>query len=160
MPILFLIFVGMINKKIEIRNKKASFLYEFIEKFIAGIQLTGTEIKSIRMGRVSLTDAYCFFRDHELWVKNMHIAEYEWGTYTNHDPDRDRKLLLKRQELKRLEKKVNERGFTIVVTRLFINDHGLAKVEIALARGKKEYDRREEIKRRDAKRDMDRMAKY
>ena len=150
----------MINKKIEIRNKKASWLYEFIEKFIAGIQLTGTEIKSIRMGRISLTDAYCYFRDHELWVKNMHIAEYEYGTYMNHDPDRDRKLLLKRQELKRLEKKVNERGFTIVVYRLFINNRGLAKVEVALARGKKEYDRREEIKQRDAKRDMDRMTKY
>ena len=87
----------MIHKKIEIRNRKASFLYEFLEKFIAGIQLTGTEIKSLRNGKISLTDAYCYFRDHELWVKNMHIAEYEYGTYTNHDPDRDRKLLLKRQ---------------------------------------------------------------
>jgi len=150
----------MFNNRIEIRNKKASFLYEFIEKFIAGIQLTGTEIKSIRMGKVSLTDAYCYFSDHELWVKNMHIAEYEWGTYTNHDPARDRKLLLKRQELKRLEKKVNVRGYTIVVIRLFINERGLAKTEIALARGKKEYDRREEIKRRDAQRDMNRLAKY
>jgi len=149
----------MINKRIEIRNKKASFLFEFLEKFIAGIQLTGTEIKSIRQGKANLTDAYCFFRDHELYVKNMHIAEYEYGTYTNHDPVRDRKLLLKRSELKRLEKKVNERGYTIVVVRLFINDRGLAKVEIALARGKKEYDRREDIKQRDAKRDMDRMKK-
>ncbi len=149
----------MINKKIEIRNKKASYLFEFLEKFIAGIQLTGTEIKSIRQGKANLTDAYCFFRDHELYVKNMHIAEYEYGTYTNHDPVRDRKLLLKRRELKRLEKKVNERGYTIVVIRLFINDRGLAKVEIALARGKKEYDRREDIKQRDAKRDMDRMKK-
>ncbi len=149
----------MINKKIEIRNKKASYLFEFLEKFIAGIQLTGTEIKSIRQGKANLTDAYCFFRDHELYVKNMHIAEYEYGTYTNHDPARDRKLLLKRSELKRLEKKVNERGYTIVVVRLFINDRGLAKVEIALARGKKEYDRREDIKQRDAKRDMDRMKK-
>ncbi len=149
----------MINKRIEIRNKKASYLFEFLEKFIAGIQLTGTEIKSIRQGKANLTDAYCFFRDHELYVKNMHIAEYEYGTYTNHDPARDRKLLLKRSELKRLEKKVNERGYTIVVVRLFINDRGLAKVEIALARGKKEYDRREDIKQRDAKRDMDRMKK-
>jgi SsrA-binding protein len=149
----------MINKRIEIRNKKASYLFEFLEKFIAGIQLTGTEIKSIRQGKANLTDAYCFFRDHELYVKNMHIAEYEYGTYTNHDPVRDRKLLLKRRELKRLEKKVNERGYTIVVIRLFINDRGLAKVEIALARGKKEYDRREDIKQRDAKRDIDRMKK-
>ena len=149
----------MINKRIEIRNKKASYLFEFLEKFIAGIQLTGTEIKSIRQGKANLTDAYCFFRDHELYVKNMHIAEYEYGTYTNHDPVRDRKLLLKRSELKRLEKKVNERGLTIVVIRLFINERGLAKVEIALARGKKEYDRREDIKQRDAKRDIDRMKK-
>ncbi len=149
----------MINKRIEIRNKKASYLFEFLEKFIAGIQLTGTEIKSIRQGKANLTDAYCFFRDHELYVKNMHIAEYEYGTYTNHDPVRERKLLLKRSELKRLEKKVNERGLTIVVIRLFINERGLAKVEIALARGKKEYDRREDIKQRDAKRDIDRMRK-
>ncbi len=149
----------MINKRIEIRNKKASYLFEFLEKFIAGIQLTGTEIKSIRQGKANLTDAYCFFRDHELYVKNMHIAEYEYGTYTNHDPARDRKLLLKRSELKRLEKKVNERGLTIVVIRLFINERGLAKLEIALARGKKEYDRREDIKQRDAKRDIDRMKK-
>ena len=149
----------MIHKRIEIRNKKASYLFEFLEKFIAGIQLTGTEIKSIRQGKANLTDAYCFFRDHELYVKNMHIAEYEYGTYTNHDPVRERKLLLKRSELKRLEKKVNERGLTIVVIRLFINERGLAKVEIALARGKKEYDRREDIKQRDAKRDIDRMKK-
>jgi SsrA-binding protein len=149
----------MINKRIEIRNKKASYLFEFLEKFIAGIQLTGTEIKSIRQGKANLTDAYCFFRDHELYVKNMHIAEYEYGTYTNHDPARDRKLLLKRSELKRLEKKVNERGLTIVVIRLFINERGLAKLEIALARGKKEYDRREDIRQRDAKRDIDRMKK-
>ena len=149
----------MINKRIEIRNKKASYLFEFLEKFIAGIQLTGTEIKSIRQGKANLTDAYCFFRDHELYVKNMHIAEYEYGTYTNHDPARDRKLLLKRSELRRLEKKVNERGLTIVVIRLFINERGLAKLEIALARGKKEYDRREDIRQRDAKRDIDRMKK-
>jgi len=149
----------MINKRIEIRNKKASYLFEFLEKFIAGIQLTGTEIKSVRQGKANLTDAYCFFRDHELYVKNMHIAEYEYGTYTNHDPVRERKLLLKRSELKRLEKKVNERGLTIVVIRLFINERGLAKLEIALARGKKEYDRREDIKQRDAKRDIDRMKK-
>ena len=149
----------MINKRIEIRNKKASYLFEFLEKFIAGIQLTGTEIKSIRQGRANLTDAYCFFRNHELYVKNMHIAEYEYGTFTNHDPVRERKLLLKRSELKRLEKKVNERGLTIVVIRLFINERGLAKLEIALARGKKEYDRREDIKQRDAKRDIERMKK-
>ena len=149
----------MIHKRIEIRNKKASYLFEFLEKFVAGIQLTGTEIKSIRQGKANLTDAYCFFRDHELYVKNMHIAEYEYGTHTNHDPTRDRKLLLKRSELNRLEKKVKERGLTIVAIRLFINERGLAKLEIALARGKKEYDRREDIKRRDAKRDIERLQK-
>ncbi|NOY37634.1 MAG: SsrA-binding protein SmpB [Chlorobi bacterium] len=149
----------MFENKINIRNKKASFLYEFIEKFTAGIVLTGTEIKSIRMGKANVADSYCFFRDHELWVRNMHIAEYDWGTYTNHDPYRERKLLLTRRELKRLEKKVNEKGLTIVVTRLFLNDKGLAKIEIALSRGKKEYDRREDIKRRDNKRNLDRLMK-
>ena len=126
---------------------------------MAGIVLTGTEIKSIRMGKVSLTDAYCAFRNHELWVKNMTIAEYEFGTFSNHQPDRERKLLLTRRELKRLEKKVNEKGLTLIVTRLFINDRGLAKVEIAFARGKREYDRREELKRKDVQRDIDRLMK-
>ena len=149
----------MFENKINIRNKKASFLYEILEKFTAGIVLTGTEIKSVRMGKVSLNDAYCAFRNHELWVKNMTIAEYEFGTFSNHQPDRERKLLLTRRELKRLEKKVNEKGLTLIVTRLFINDQGLAKVEIALARGKREYDRREELKRKDVQRDIDRLMK-
>ena len=149
----------MFENKINIRNKKASFLYEILEKFTAGIVLTGTEIKSVRMGKVSLNDAYCAFRNHELWVKNMTIAEYEFGTFSNHQPDRERKLLLTRRELKRLEKKVNEKGLTLIVTRLFINDRGLAKVEIALARGKREYDRREELKRKDVQRDIDRLMK-
>ncbi len=149
----------MAQKRIEIRNKKASYLYEFVETFIAGIQLTGTEIKSVRAGKANLTDAYCYFRNHELYVKNMHIAEYEYGTYNNHDPVRDRKLLLKRSELDRLEKKVNERGLTIIAVRLFINERGLAKLEIALARGKKKFDRREDIKQRDAQRDIERMRK-
>jgi SsrA-binding protein len=149
----------MFENNINIKNKKASFRFEFIEKLTAGIVLTGTEIKSIRLGKANLADSYCFFRDHELWIRNMHIAEYEYGTYTNHDPYRERKLLLTRQELKRYEKKVNEKGLTIVVTRLFITDRGLAKVEIALARGKKEFDRREEIKRRDNKRNLDRLMK-
>lgn len=149
----------MFENKINIRNKKASFLYEILEKFTAGIVLTGTEIKSVRMGKVSLTDAYCTFRNHEVWVKNMTIAEYEFGTFSNHQPDRERKLLLTRREIKRLEKKVNEKGLTLIVTRFFINDRGLAKVEIALARGKRAYDRREELKRKDVQRDIDRLMK-
>ncbi len=147
------------QKKINIRNKKASFNFEFIEKYVAGIQLTGTEIKSVKAGKASLVDSYCYFRDHELWVKGMHIAEYSHGTYSNHEPKRDRKLLLQRQELKKLEKKYDEKGLTIVVTRIFINDRGLAKVEISLAKGKEKQDKREDIKERDLKREMSRMRK-
>lgn len=147
------------QKKINIRNKKASFNFEFIEKYVAGIQLTGTEIKSIKAGKASLVDSYCYFREHELWVKGMHIAEYSHGTYSNHEPKRDRKLLLNRQELKKLEKKYDEKGLTIVVTRIFINDRGLAKVEIALAKGKEKQDKREDIKERDLKREMSRIRK-
>lgn len=147
------------QKKINIKNKKASFNFEFIEKYVAGIQLTGTEIKSIKAGKASLVDSYCYFSDHELWVKGMHIAEYSHGTYSNHEPKRDRKLLLNRQELKKLEKKYDEKGLTIVVTRIFINDRGLAKVEIALAKGKEKQDKREDIKERDLKREMSRIRK-
>lgn len=144
---------------IHIKNKKASFLYEFLEKFIAGIVLTGTEIKSIRWGKASLNDSYCYFRGRELYVKGMHISEYEMGNIFNHDPKRDRKLLLSRRELRKLERGSAEKGLTIVATRMFINERGLAKLEIALARGKKQYDRREDLKQRDAKREMDRMRK-
>lgn len=148
------------QNNIHIKNKKVYFEFELLEKFIAGIQLTGTEIKSIRSGKVSLVDAYCFFQDHELWIKGLHIAEYAFGTHVNHDPKRDRKLLLNRKELNKLEKKVNEKGLTIVAPRLFINEKGLAKVEVALARGKKLYDKREDLKRKDSKRQMDRMSKF
>ncbi len=144
---------------INIKNKKASHDYEFIEKYTAGIVLTGTEIKSIRMGKASLVDAYCFFVNGELWVKNMHVTEYDWGTYYNHVPKRDRKLLLNRKELNKLERKIKEKGFTMVATRLFINDKGYAKLEFALARGKKEYDKREDIKKRDTKREYERLRK-
>lgn len=144
---------------INIRNKKASHDYEFIEKYTAGIVLTGTEIKSIRMGKASLVDAYCYFVNGELWVKNMHVAEYDWGTYYNHVPKRDRKLLLNRKELNKLDRKIKEKGFTMVATRLFINEKGFAKLEIALARGKKEYDKREDIKKRDTKREFERLRK-
>lgn len=144
---------------IAIKNKKASHDYEFIEKFVAGIMLKGTEIKSVREGKVTLSDAYCFFSNSELFIRGMHISEYWWGNLNNHDPLRERKLLLKTRELRKLERKVKETGLTIVVIKVFINDRGLAKAEIALSRGKKEYDKRETLKRKDANREMDRMRK-
>ncbi|MBN2637339.1 MAG: SsrA-binding protein SmpB [Prolixibacteraceae bacterium] len=145
---------------IRIKNKRATFEYEIIERFVAGIILVGTEIKSIRSGKANLTESYCQFFRSELFVRNMHISEYELGTCNNHEARRDRKLLLNRKELKKLEKKVKESGFTIICTSLFINDRGLAKLEIALARGKKTYDKRESLKLKDAKRDIDRMMKH
>ncbi len=147
------------SNKINIKNKKARHNFEFIEKFTAGMQLTGTEIKSIRLGKASLVDSYCFFINGELWVKGMHIAEYKWGTHYNHDPKRNRKLLLTRRELKKLDKNVKEKGLTIVATHLFIADNGYAKLEIVLARGKREYDKRENMKRKDTERQLDRLRK-
>lgn len=123
---------------------------------MAGLQLQGTEIKSIRTGKVSLGESYCTFKGDELFVINMHIAEYKWGTYNNHEPKRDRKLLLTARELKKISTKVKEKGYTIIPTFLFINDKGLAKLEIATAKGKKLYDKRESIKTKDVQRDMDR----
>jgi len=145
--------------KINIKNKKAYFDYELIEKYIAGIQLQGTEIKSIRMGKVSLSDSYCIFHENELYVRGLQIAEYAWASYNNHEPGRERKLLLNRKELNKLLRKVKESGLTIVALRIFINEKGLAKIEIALARGKKQYDKRETIKRKDTQRQMERMQK-
>ncbi len=142
---------------IDIKNKRASFDYELLETFTAGIVLTGTEIKSIRGGKASLADAYCYFVGDELFVKNMHIAEYWWGSFSNHDPRRDRKLLLMRKELNKLLRRNKEKGLTIVASRMFINDGGYAKLVIALARGKKEYDKRESIKEKDLRREMDRQ---
>jgi SsrA-binding protein len=144
---------------ISIRNRKASFEYEFLEKYVAGIQLFGTEIKSLREGKASINDAYCIFHNSELWIQGMHIAEYWWGSFNNHDPKRERKLLLTRKELKKLERKIQDAGLTIIAIRMFINERGFAKVEIALARGKKKYDKREDIKQRDSKRELDRMKK-
>jgi SsrA-binding protein len=144
---------------IEIKNKKASFEYEFIERYTAGIKLTGTEIKSIRAGKANLVDAYCYFVNGELYVKNMHVSEYEWGSYSNHEPKRERKLLLNKKELVKLFRKSQEKGLTIIAYRLFVNEKGLAKLDIALARGKKQYDKREDLKRKDAGREMDRMMK-
>ena len=144
---------------IVIRNKKASHDYEFLEKYIAGIILTGTEIKSIRAGKAALSDSYCLFRNSELFIKGMHISEYWWGNLNNHEPLRERKLLLTSRELRKIERKVKESGLTIIVTKVFINDRGLAKAEIAIARGKKEYDKRETLKRRDSDRELDRLRK-
>ena len=146
------------NQQIKIKNKKAFFEYFVTERIIAGIQLYGTEIKSIRTGKVSLAESYCAFKKKELFVINMHIAEYQFGTHYNHEPKRDRKLLLKKRELRKLGIKVKERGFTIIPTFLFINDKGLAKLEIGIAKGKKLYDKRETIKDKDIKRDIDRRT--
>ena len=140
----------------EIKNKKASFEYYLLEVFTAGIVLTGTEIKSIRAGKASLRESYCAFRDHELFVRNMHISPYAFGSYNNHEPKRERKLLLTARELKKLKGKLEEKGFTLVPTRLFINESGLAKLEIALAKGKKLYDKRDTLKKKDQQREMDR----
>ncbi|NLJ44814.1 MAG: SsrA-binding protein SmpB [Bacteroidales bacterium] len=147
------------SSDIVIKNKKASHDYEFLEKYIAGIKLMGTEIKSIREGKANLTDSYCIFRDGELYLKGMHIAEYWWGNLNNHDPLRERKLLLKSRELSKIGRKVKESGLTIIVIKVFINEKGLAKAEIAIARGKKEYDKRETLKRKDSERELDRIRK-
>ena len=145
------------SPNINIKNRRASFDYIVTETFTAGIVLTGTEIKSIRQSKASLVDTYCTFINEELWVKNMHVAEYFYGSYNNHAARRDRKLLLERKELRKLKEAVKNPGFTIVPMRLFINEKGLAKLVIALARGKHEYDKRESIKERDDKREMDRI---
>ena len=150
-------FMPKAKSKIEIRNRRASFDYEFIETFQAGMVLTGTEIKSIRAGKASLVDTFCYFSGNELYVKNMHIAEYWWGSWGKHDPRRDRKLLLGRKELNKLQRAVKEKGLTIVGVKLYISDNGYAKLLIALARGKKEYDKRASIKEKDMRREMERM---
>ncbi len=145
-----------LQKTINIQNRKASFEFFFLEEYSAGMVLTGTEIKSIREGKVSMADAYCIFNKGELYVKNLNISKYENGTHYNHEPLRERKLLLKRKELKKLESKLTDKGLTIIPTRVYINDSGLAKIDIALAKGKKLYDKRDSIKDKDMKRDQDR----
>ncbi|WP_304144635.1 SsrA-binding protein SmpB [Mesoflavibacter zeaxanthinifaciens] len=148
------------QKKINILNKKAKFQYEILDKYTAGIVLTGTEIKSIRDSKASIAESFCEFNDRgELFVINMTIQEYVFGNYYNHKPKAERKLLLNRRELKKLEKEVNTSGLTIIPLRLFINEKGLAKLDIALAKGKKLYDKRETIKDRDNKRNLDRIKK-
>jgi len=146
-------------KDIHIKNRKASFEYEFLEKLTAGIQLQGTEIKSIRHGQANINDAFCQFKGMELFVINMHIDEYKLGTYANHEPKRERKLLLQRAELKRWQKKVNEKGLTIIPTLLYISENGHAKLNIALAQGKKLHDKRDSLRDKDTKRQLDRLMK-
>lgn len=142
------------KSNIEIKNRRASFDYEFLETFQAGIVLSGTEIKSIRAGKASLVDCFCYFSGNELYVKNMHVAEYHWaGGWNRQDPKRDRKLLLTRRELDKLHRSVKEKGLTIVGVRLYIADNGYAKLLIALAKGKKEYDKRQSIKEKDLRRE-------
>lgn len=143
----------------EVVNRKARHEHIFIDTYEAGIQLLGTEIKSIRSGHVNMSDAYCLFSNEELTIKSLYIKEYKYGNIENHEPRRTRKLLLKKQELKKLQKRVKERGFTIVPYRLYINERGFCKLEIALAQGKKSYDKRNSIKEKDQKRDLDRMKK-
>lgn len=145
-----------IEKSINIKNKRASFEYFFLETYTAGIMLMGTEIKSIRQGKVNLTDAYCVFLNEELFIRQMNISKYSEGTHYNHEPLRDRKLLLTKRELGKLLNKLKDQGLTMVPTRMYISDRGFAKVEIALAKGKKLYDKRETIKEKDVKRNMER----
>ena len=142
-----------------IKNKRATFDYELLETFTAGIVLTGTEIKSIRQGKASLVDTFCIVEKGEVWVKNMYVAEYFYGTYNNHVARRDRKLLLNKKEIRKIFDAIRTSGFTVVPTRLFINEKGLAKLVIAIAKGKKEYDKRDSIRERDDRREMDRAFK-
>lgn len=144
------------SKNIQIKNRKASFEYFFIETFIAGIVLKGTEIKSLREGKANLQDAYCTFLGEEIWVKQMHISPYAQAAHFNHDLTRERKLLLNKKEINKLRKGMQDKGNTMIPTRLFINDRGLAKLEIALAKGKKLHDKRENIKEKDVKRELER----
>jgi SsrA-binding protein len=148
-----------INNQIQFKNKRATFDYELLETFTAGIVLTGTEIKSIRLGKASLVDTYCIVERREVWIKNMYIAEYFYGTYNNHPARRDRKLLLNRKEIRKLETTAKNSGFTIIPTRLFINERGLVKLVVAIAKGKREYDKRVSLRERDDKREIDRAFK-
>lgn len=149
----------MAQPKVNIKNRRAAFDYELLDSYTVGIVLCGTEIKSIREGRAGLTDTFCTFADGELWVRNMHISEYRLGTCYNHDATRERKLLLTKRELRKLQRAVKESGLTIVPTSLFINEKGLAKLNIALARGKKTYDKRDSLREKDDRREMERARK-
>ena len=145
---------------VQIRNKKAAFDYFFVDTYTAGIVLTGTEIKSLRLGKASLVDTFCYIHNGEMWVKGMNISPYFYGSYNNHEAKRDRKLLLNKKEIRHLQEDTKAVGFTIVPTLVFIDDKGRAKVDIALCRGKKEYDKRETLKLKQDKREMDRAMKH
>ena len=144
---------------VSIRNEKASFEYFFVDTYTAGIVLTGTEIKSIRMGKASLVDTFCYIHNGEIWVKGMNISPYFYGSYNNHESKRDRKLLLNKKEIHNLQEDTKQVGFTIIPTLLFIDDHGRAKLDIALCRGKKEFDKRQTLKEKEDRREMDRARK-
>ena len=151
----------MANKKnIEIINRKAKFEFQFVQSFDAGMILTGTEVKSIRMGNANMNDAYCRFENNELFIHNLYIAEYEFGNQNNHETRRKRKLLLKKPELRKLQKRADAKGLTIVPFKIFFSERGFAKIEIALAQGKKTYDKRHSIKEKEIKRELDRLNKY
>lgn len=141
-------------RNISIRNKRATYDFEILDTYIAGIVLTGTEIKSLRLGKASLTDCYCYFNNGELFVRGMNISEYHWGTYNNHMPKRDRKLLLNRKELLKLQRSLQDKGLSVVGLKLFINERGLAKFQIGLGKGRKSFDKREYIKERDARKEI------
>ncbi len=152
----------LLRKKspVQVRNKKASFEYFYVDTYTAGIVLTGTEIKSIRMGKASLVDTFCFINNGEIWVKGMNISPYFYGSYNNHEAKRDRKLLLNKREINRLQEATKQIGYTIVPTLLFIDKNGRAKVDIALAKGKKEFDKRQTLKEKEDRREMDRAMKH
>ena len=141
-------------RNISIRNKRATYDFEILDTYIAGIVLTGTEIKSLRLGKASLTDCYCYFHNGELFVRGMNIAEYHWGTYNNHIPKRDRKLLLNRKELVKLQRSLQDKGLSVVGLKLFINERGFAKLQIGLGKGRKSFDKRENIKERDSRKEI------
>lgn len=151
----------LLRKKspVQIRNKKASFEYFFVDTYTAGIVLTGTEIKSIRMGKASLVDTFCYINNGEMWVKGMNISPYFYGSYNNHEAKRDRKLLLNKREIARLQEDTKQVGYTIVPTLVFIDQNGRAKIDIALAKGKKEFDKRQTLKEKEDRREMDRVMK-
>ena len=148
-----------IQKEISIKNRRAQFDYEILETWVSGIVLAGTEIKSIRLGKASLVDCYCYFHGDELFVRGINISEYTWGTYNNHQPKRDRKLLLQKKELNKIQRAMGDKGLTIVGLRLFINDRGFAKLLIGIGKGRKSFDKREHLKEQDSKRELDRLFK-
>lgn len=146
------------SKNIQIKNKRAYFDYHILDKYVAGMQLKGTEIKSIRLGNAHINEAFCQMKKDELWLVNMHVKEYEWGgTHYNHKIRRERKLLLNKRELKQISKKIVEKGFTVIPLEIFMSERGFAKIEIAVAKGKKSYDKRQSLKEKDSKREMNRL---